>query len=286
MWYFAHRVASGSVPVVCPVPPDADPPDWSPDRDAIARLQGAGLIVLNGARYESWTGSASLPLSRVVNSASPFKSEFITYKTTTHAHGSRGSHSHIGTDGYTWMDPQLAHRQAHTIAACMTRRWPAHERTFRDNLSRLAADLNGLDRRLQAIAPAARGVFIASNHPAYNYLSRRYALAIVPLDVPPDAPPTDDQWNVIESSVVSAMAAPAMSASEQPTRIMLFEAEPLGHTASTLRERWGITVVLFDPCETMPANPELPAADYIARMSANIDRLEQALRPPSPSPAQ
>lgn len=271
VWYFATRISGGLVPVECPLPPGEDPMAWRPSPAHIAQFQSAGLIALNGAGYEPWLGAASLPLSRTVESAAAFPDDLLTYRTITHTHGPGGAHSHTGVDGHTWMDPLQATRQAAAIAAAMARRWPAHQKAFGDNLRALEADLASLDADLRRAAELAPGALLMSNHPAYAYIARRYGLAIEPLDLPPDTPPSDAQWAALDAFV---RAAPAQSG----PRIMLFEDEPLDATRSTLRERWSITTVLFDPREAMPDRPSAPDADYVVRMRDNIARLTAALR--------
>ncbi|MBL8758612.1 MAG: zinc ABC transporter substrate-binding protein [Phycisphaerae bacterium] len=272
VWYFTHRISGGLIPIECPLPPGEDPSAWRPGPAILAQFQSAGLVVLNGARYEPWTHAASLPLSRTVESADPFADTLLTYRTLTHTHGSGGAHSHEGTDGHTWMDPTQAAQQAAAIAAAMARRWAEHQKSFGDNLRTLQADLASLDANLRLAADHARGAVLMSNHPAYAYLARRYALAIEPLDLPPETPPTESQLAAIDAFLAAHPATPG-------PRVMLFEDEPLDSTVSLLRHRWNVAVVVFDPCEAMPARPSAPDADYIARMRSNIQRLAHALRP-------
>jgi len=40
---------------------EGDPVNWKPGSEAIARMQSADLVILNGAGYETWLGWVSLP---------------------------------------------------------------------------------------------------------------------------------------------------------------------------------------------------------------------------------
>ncbi len=54
LYYFAQRLVGGEVEVRLPVPADVDPAQWQPTLDDLQQLQGAELVLLNGARYSPW----------------------------------------------------------------------------------------------------------------------------------------------------------------------------------------------------------------------------------------
>ena len=58
--YFAGRLAGDAIDVRLPVPPDTDPAFWQPTVDDILLLQGAELILLNGAGYSPWLNKVSI----------------------------------------------------------------------------------------------------------------------------------------------------------------------------------------------------------------------------------
>jgi zinc transport system substrate-binding protein len=274
--FFAERIAGGLVRVECPVPPDADPIFWQPDRDTVARFRDADLIVINGAEYEKWVASASLPLSRVCDTAQPFAGEFLKFQTTTHSHGASGPHSHEGTDGHTWMDPINATRQAEQIMFAMSRRWPQHERAFRDNYQTLAVDLGHLSERLKALSPAVSEVRLMATHPAYNYLAKRCGWTITNVNLAPDAAP-------VESDLQSVGSAIAASGSGRV--VLLFESQPVAPVLDALRRWPSVRAVVFDPCETLVPEKRSAGEDYLSQMNANIDRLAASLKN-SPDPSR
>lgn len=263
--YFAQRITAGAVPVVCPCPADADPIFWQPSREEIARYQSASLIILNGAEYEKWAASVSLPQSRVIETARPFAAEFITFKVTTHSHGAAGAHTHVGVDGHTWMDPRNAQVQAHEILDACARTWPAHQKEFQDNYQKLATDLDKLDSRLSALSPALAKARILASHPAYGYIARRHAWTIETIDLPPDQPPSQEQWEAVATALEPVDP-------QRPT-VMLFESPPLEATAKRLASQWHVASVVFDPCESLGEDDRRRSADYLTIMNENLDRL-------------
>lgn len=262
--YFATRITSGKLDVACPCPADADPIFWKPSRETLERYQAAALIITNGADFEKWIDSASLPSTRIVDTARGFRESFITFKTMTHSHGPSGSHSHTGTDGHTWVDPVNAKAQASAIRDAFAAKWPAEAAAFTSSYDALAKDLDALDARFRELSPLAKDVVILTSHPAYSYPAKRYGWTLVNLDIPPDEAPSADQWKSIENAFANA---------GDRKRIILFEADPLPATATRIRTEFKAIPVTFSPCESAE-----PGADYLGRMNANLDRLHAALQ--------
>ena len=268
--YFAQRISGTNLQVECPVPDDADPIFWQPDAATIGRFQQASMIIVNGAEYEKWVANAALPLTRVVDTARVFETDFIRFADTTHSHGSSGPHSHTGTDGHTWMDPVQATRQAEQIRIAITRRWPEYDAACTSGYQSLAADLATLDASLREMAPALKTAHLWASHPAYGYIARRYALTIQNVSLAPDATPDAQTWAQVEA------ACKATTLADAAPRIMLFESEPLSEISKRLKSDWNITSVVFAPCETLSAQERSQGLDYLKVMRANIERLRAA----------
>ncbi|MBY0262307.1 MAG: metal ABC transporter substrate-binding protein [Phycisphaerales bacterium] len=263
--YFAGRLTGGRLKVRCVTPPGADPMEFRPSMEAIAGMQSAGLIVLNGAGFEKWARTASLPPSRTVELSRPFAGELLKFKTVTHSHGPTGAHSHEGVDGHTWMDPVQAQSQARELARAVSAAWPKHATVVETNLAVLLADLGRLDADWRALAPALSRAHVLTNHQAYSYPARRYGFGVINLDVPPDEPPTPEQWLAVGRAVAEArLAEPGRSKT-----VMLFEEAPLAETAKRLLDEFGIVAVAFPPGESEPEG----GGTYLDLMLANLRRL-------------
>lgn len=269
--FFASRLSGGLVKVSCPVPPEADPIFWKPDDASIARYQGADLIIVNGAEYEKWTASASLPLTRVVDTSHAFEGELLKFQGQTHSHGAAGAHTHTGVDGHTWIDPVLAKRQAQAILAGMTRRWPEHEKAFAANFQKLDAELGELDAKWQRLAPAMKAARLYAGHPAYGYPARRYGIEISNVNLPPDEPVSEASWAELAGAIAKE------GTNTVGPRTMLFESDPLESTAKELQARHQMVCVVFSPCETLALAARAKGEDYLTVMNSNLDRLALAL---------
>ena len=258
---FAQRLAGDDAEVHCPVSADDDPIFWKPTREAIAGFQKADLIVINGAGFEKWVANANLPDTKTANTALGFKSRWIEYEGsgTPHKHGPDGEeHTHAGLDGHTWLDPILAKKQAAAIRDGLIRLMPKKEADFRNRYAALAKDLDALDAELKTITVKDA---LFANHPAYNYLAKRYGWKIVNFDLDPEYQPTEAQ-----------IAEIATAKSKTPGRIMLWEAAPTEQIAKILEGSTGLKSIEFSPCEAPPES-----GDYFEAMKANIARLKAAL---------
>jgi zinc transport system substrate-binding protein len=254
--YFVTRIGGSLVDVRCPLPADEDPVFWRPDEAAIRAYQDADLVVLNGAGFEKWAATAPLPSARTVETARPFRSEWITTKgAVTHSHGPKGAHSHEGLDGHTWLDPVNASAQAREIKDALRRRLPAGASEIDAGFASLARDLEALDGELRALGP----VRCLASHPAYNYVARRYGWEVQSLDLDPEEVPSPAQ-----------AAAAAKIAAEKDLRVLLWEAEPLPPVRAPF-DALGLASVVFSPCEQPP-----PEGDYLSAMRANVARLKAA----------
>ncbi len=269
---FAERIAGGRVRVETVTPDDADPIEWRPGAESIARLQKADLIVVNGAGYERWVATASLPLSRLCDTSRVFEKEFLKHASVTHSHGPQGMHAHEGVDGHTWLDPVNAHRQAEQVLKAMIRRWPEHERVFAEGFRGLSADLKALDERLKAMGPALRGVRVIAGHPAYNYLGKRYGWSLANVDLPPEEAPTPERIGELRAEVQRAAAGGS-------SRVILLTESPFEPAMSkALAAMPDVAVVLYEPGESIDHERRTKGEDFLSIMRANVDRLAKALQ--------
>jgi zinc transport system substrate-binding protein len=188
----------------------------------------------------------------------------ITIKGTTHSHGPAGEHSHDGVDGHTWVDPLNAAEQAAMLAERMAEAWPEHAVAMRKNAAGLEADLRALHARLQEIDVS--GVTLLASHPAYNYLARRLGWVVTGFDLDPQAAIDGETSSDLMAKLVE------VDAGDRPV-VMLWESSPADAAITRLRQM-GIASVLFNPAETAGSSD----GDYLAVMSANIDRLADAVR--------
>jgi zinc transport system substrate-binding protein len=260
--YFAERIGGEHVKVEFPVPADVDPAYWNPDLANISAYQKADLILLNGAGYAKWVAKVSLPRSKMVDTSRQFKDRYIlTKEAMTHSHGAAGEHAHEALAFTTWLDFELAARQADAIAAAMGRKRPELRDTFQSNVEALAKDLKALDQDIQAIVSQKPSTPLIVSHPVYDYFARRYGLNIVSVHWEPDQVPRDDQFREFREIL-----------KQHPAKWVIWEGQPAQASVNALKAL-GADSLVFDPCSNVPDQ-----GDFITVMRANVDNFRKAFQ--------
>ena len=258
--YFANRIGSGVVRVEFPMATATDPAFWRPDAEVVIAMQGADLILLNGATYENWFDLVTLPAGNVVNTSEAFADRYLTVASAvTHSHGPEGEHSHEGTAFTTWLDPTLAILHAEAVERALSVRWPNSAAAFRDNLSTLRVDLERLDRDLRDATVALRDVPLLASHPIYQYFAAHYGLDLEAVTWEPDEMPSERQWRALRDLL-----------RRHPAKLMLWEADPSAKIAARLVDM-GVEPLVFAQHGNRPED-----GDYLDAMNANVERLAAA----------
>jgi zinc transport system substrate-binding protein len=256
--YFAERIGGDNVNVVFPVPADVDPAYWNPDVVTIADYQHADLVLLNGAGYAEWVDKVSLPRSKMVNTTKKYKERYISIDgAVTHSHGPEGKHAHEDVAFTTWLDFDLATKQAQEIATALSRKKPSLSKTFQKNYAALEKDLMALDRDIKGIVSNDPAKPLVVSHPVYDYFSRRYGLNIKSVHWEPDEISVNESWAELLTILKS-----------HPARWMIWEAEPDTEIVALLKSNW-MNSIVFDPCGNAPQ-----AGDFMSVMQNNVENLK------------
>jgi zinc transport system substrate-binding protein len=258
--YFAELIGGEHATVVFPAPGDEDPAYWMPDTKTISAYQRADLILLNGADYAKWVSKVSLPRFRLVDTSASFKDQYIeTAEVITHSHGPKGKHAHEALAFTTWIDFDLAAKQAQAITDVLSRKRPKLRGGFEKNFSVLQKDLMALDRDIKAVVSRNPSKPLLASHPVYDYFARRYGLNIKSVHWEPDEIPIDEQWMELRSIL-----------RDHPAQWMIWEGEPIKASVEKLKSM-GINSLVFDPCGNVPDQ-----GDFMSVMRQNVENLKVA----------
>jgi zinc transport system substrate-binding protein len=256
--YFAERIAGDHAKVIFPAPPTVDPAYWTPGAKTISEYQHADLILLNGANYAKWVNKVSLPQSKLVDTSSGFKEQYIyTKERVTHTHGTEGKHAHENTAFTTWLDLMLTVKQAEAVTEALIRKKPELKDTFHNNYAVLKKDLLTIDEEINEIVAHNRAIPLIASHPVYDYLFKRYGLNMKSVHWEPDEVPTDKQWMELRNIL-----------KDHPAQWMIWEGEPKRTIVDQLKSM-GISSVVFDPCANVPEQ-----GDFLSVIQRNVNNLE------------
>jgi zinc transport system substrate-binding protein len=258
--YFAERIGGQHVSVVLPVPADVDPAYWMPDTATISAYQQADLILLNGANYAKWVRKVSLPRSKIVDTSVLFKDRYITTEeVVTHSHGSEGEHAHESLAFTTWIDFNLAAKQAKAIANALNRKKPDLSDAFEKGYQLLEKNLQALDEDIKNIVEKNQSRPLLASHPVYDYFIKRYGLNVKSVHWEPDRVPGDKQMMELRSIL-----------KEHHARWMIWEGKPVNASIEKLKSV-GVNSLIFDPCGIIPDE-----GDFMSVMRENVANLRTA----------
>jgi len=264
LYYFADRIGGSSISVVFPMKEPGDPAFWQPDAATITAYQRADLILLNGAGYSAWTEKAALPLTKTIDTAARFRSDFITSgETIVHSHGPGGEHSHPALAFTTWLDPRLAMLHADAIAEQVTRLLPQEKDAIAQRLAALKTDWNGWKTEFEAIVAPQRAMPVLASHPVYQYLEKAGGLNWRGVHWEPGEQPTAEQWKEF-----------AALHHQHPAQWMVWEDEPAPSVRERLAKEFSVTCVIFNPCGDRPGSGNL-----LDVMRANLAQLRNVYAP-------
>jgi zinc transport system substrate-binding protein len=260
--YFDERIGGAAVTVRFPAPAEVDPAFWKPGPETIAAYQASDLILLNGAGYAGWTGQASLPRRKLVDTSRSFRDAYLPgEETPAHQHGPAGAHTHGQIAFTTWLDPKQAIAQARAIEMAFARQVPEEEAAFASRANALVADLERLVCELAATLGELESEPLLASHPVYGYLARRYDLDLRPVTWEPGIDPGEAGWQALEQLLA-----------ERPERWMLWEAQPLQATREKLEAR-GVAILVFAVAGNRPTS-----GNFFSTMRDNLEVLRHTLR--------
>ena len=260
--YLVQRLAGDFVKERCILPNGADPISWKPSADEIARVQKASLIIGNGAGFEGWVKTASLPSSKLILSADDLN--LIHGESKTHSHGKGGEHSHGEIDPHTWASPKLYQEQAQVIHDALLKEIPSKKEELAKNLGTLKEELSTLDQEFKKAFENLKTMKMAANHPSYTYLIRDYDLKIKAFDFDPDPVLLFEGEKLADFETWR-------EGIEKP--ILLWESEATDIAKNSFPKE--VLHIYIDPLEQPNGK-----YDYLSQAKANIKRFQTIETPP------
>lgn len=254
--YFVERIAGDRVEVEWLVPDGVNPADWQPSADDVATMGAADLVLLNGAGYEPWMETASLPSRIVVDTSAGFKDRLIETDDRVHAHGPEGSHSHAGIASHTWLDPDLAMLQAQAVLEALSNLVPADQERMQSNFGLLRRQLFERAANLEQAINGRPETEVVFSHPVYQYLQRRFRMNGESVHFEPDRHPDEAAIEELDAILAS-----------RPAEWFIWEGTPTDENRDLIEAR-GMQDVVLDPGGARPAE-----GDLLDLLDANVESL-------------
>lgn len=242
---FASRIGGDHVVIDWRIPDDVDPAFWRPTADDIAAMQQADVILLNGATYEKWLPTASLPSARTTDTCAAVTDRLIETDGPVHAHGPDGEHSHAGVAFTTWLDPEIAIAQATAVRDALVKAAPQYQQDFDAQYGLLVREIQERFAGVEQAINAAPDTPVIFSHPVYQYLARRFGMNGRTVHWEPDAEPDAAQLAELDALLA-----------EFPATWFIWEGEPLPESVELLKSK-GLRSVVFAPSGNRPETGDL-----------------------------
>ena len=264
--HFARELSGDNIELQLVIPETSNSIDWKPALEDVRRIQSADLLLLNGAGYEPWLQTLSLPKSRLVHTSAGYTDQLIAMQNSvTHQHGPKGSDAGGPKVWATWLDPELATAQLRVIEGRLIRLKPDSASSIAANAALLANQLDKLNTHVQQLQKqtAKLQVTVIADGPFYNYLIRRLGWKLHPASTP----------NTPMTSATNSKD-PSPDSSLTLCFVNRVENSPNSSTLQQTMKSAGVPIVEIDLCESLPAGFD----SCVQAFESNLKRIEAAVQ--------
>ncbi|MDB5245107.1 MAG: hypothetical protein JWN90_212 [Parcubacteria group bacterium] len=258
MYFFASQIGGDNVTVTNITPSGAEPHDYEPSTQDVARIESANVLVLNGS-VEAW-GDKEKGILAGSNVTVITAGEGLLTKQLR-------ENGETMNDPHIWLDPILAKQEAHAIAQGLAKADPAHADYYAQNEQALDAKLDQMDSEYRAGLAQCTSKDIVTSHAAFAYLSEQYGLTQVAISgLSPDEEPSSAQ-----------LAKVADFARTNGVKYIFFESLVSPKLSQTIATEVDAKTMVLDPIEGISDEDRAKEADYFSIMRNNLQNLKVAL---------
>jgi zinc/manganese transport system substrate-binding protein len=261
----ARQVAGDQVDIEVVLPVGADPHEFSPSARQAEAMQGADLLVVNGAAFEQGL------LAVIEGAEADGTPTFTVADHVTMRHVDGEDHDAGGDDPHLWTDPENVAAAVPALAAALEELDGVDGAAIDRRAARYVGELHELDAEITDILapiPVPRRVLV-TNHEAMGYFADRYGFDVVGTVVPSMTTEAAASAAGLEdlARVVRERGVPAIFAeTTQPTQL-----------AAALAEEVGGDVQVVELYTESLGEPGSGADTYVGMLRADAELIAGAL---------
>lgn len=249
VYFFSSQIGGDKAIVRNITPAGAEPHDFEPAAQDIARIENSNMLVLNGG-VEAWGDKIKDNLKG--------KNVKIVIA---------GGEQNL-QDPHIWLDPALAKKEAQKITQGYIEIDPANTAYYQSNGKKLDAKLDNLDNQYKLGLKLCKQKDIITAHAAFAYLARAYGLNQVAISgFSPDEEPSAQQ-----------LAEVADFAKQNNVKYIFFEKLVSPKLSETIADEIGAKTLILDPIEGLSDKDIQGGKDYFTVMQDNLKNLQIALK--------
>lgn len=224
--------------------------DYSLTSSDMKNLEGAGILLINGAGMESFMAGISrrYPSLKTAELSSGIK--LISYKSSENPH--------------VWVSVSNAIVMTGNCAEYLAAADPAHAVKYRENAAKYITKLSALKKEMDAALSGSRGKNIITFHEAFPYFAQEYGLVIAAvIEREPGSEPSAKE-----------LAETIVLIKKTGIKAIFTEPQYPSLSAGTIAAETGAKVYVLDPGVTGDDTNDA----YINIMKKNMNVLKAALR--------
>lgn len=267
--YFVERIGGDRVNVNILLPPGASPATYEPKPQQLQSLSDADAYVRIHVPFEkAWwerisSANSDLQVIDLTEDIDRMPMTAEHHHGHDKAQGHNEAHEHneaeaeTGTnpDPHIWLSPPLVKEQAQTIYDALVELDPQNEPMYQENLTAFIAEIEQLDRDIEATLTNVKERSFMVFHPSWGYFADAYNLEMISIEVGGNEPSAAEMSQLIKEA--------------EAENIEVIFAQPQFSTrsAETIASEIGGEVILIDPL----------AEDWLSNMRKVADTFEQVL---------
>jgi len=257
--YFLSKEISGDKADVFNITPaGAEPHDYEPTAQDMAKIENSKMIVLNGGGLEAWADNAKQNFGD--KAVIIIAGEGLADKTMVEDGEQR-------IDPHVWLNPILVKEMANRILDGFIQIDPVNEDYYRANAESLILELEKLDNEYKQGLADCKNRNIITSHSAFGYLASAYGLNQVSVTgLSPDEEPS-----------VQQLAEVAKFARDNNVKYIFFESLLSPKLSETIATEVGAKTLVLNPIEGLSSEDISQGKDYFTEMENNLANLKTAL---------
>jgi zinc transport system substrate-binding protein len=284
--FFTESIGEDLVTVTNLVPPGAEPHDYRPTPQDIAKIYDADLFVYNGGGIDAWASQTEEELreTTVTTIEMSMHIDGLMEVPEGHSHGHNDEDEHEGEDHdeeehededahdetfdeHFWLDPSLAIMEVETIRNVLSAIAPEHTETFFSNANDLIDELEQLDLAYQEGLATCDIPIAVTSHAAFGYLAHAYNFEMVAIAgiSPHEEPSAGDLAEIAET------------AREYGVGHIFFETLVNPDLAETLAREIGAETLVFNPLGGLTQEELDNEETYLTVMYNNLENLKTGM---------
>ena len=260
LYFFAKEIGGDKANISNLTPASAEPHDYEPTAQDIAKIEKSNLLVLNGGSLESWGNKIEKEMQEkqitIVTAAENLVNREIEEE------GKKVKDPHV------WLDPVLAKQEVIKIEKGFEKADPAHAEYYQKNMKILEGKLDQLNTDFKNGLQSCQKKDFVTSHAAFGYLAAQYGMNQISISgLSPDQEPSAQQLaNVVEL------------VKKNDIKVIFFETLVSPKLSETIARETGTKTMVLDPIEGISDDYRKAGHTYMTVMKDNLTNLQTALQ--------